>query len=397
MVDHEIPRSVLGNEGQRALNPKAWPDRELALSGEVWEHAGTICADMSASHAQAHDPPFPSTTLLPRRRRALERLGAVALQASALEATEPMKHTSSATPALGRALLDPLVLLLGAVCLLVLSDRPAARSDPPEVDYWHAGKAEISRFRLEQSRYGETREGDLIQVFVTEDFLPELQVKSERGNPTERGAVHILKLNSLRKFVTGIYDYSMMRSSFVPMETGEGPQLIKSTTSSQDWCGQRWLQVNRRADRLHVERRSYFELPADRRFSIAETWMEDELWTRIRVAPSKLPRGEVQMVPGTFDLFLDHRAFQPESAVVSRHQLEGDLDRLEVHYANIGRTLSIDFERASPHRIVAFVESQEKDGKTIDTRGTRTHQVMDDYWNHKSLADEGLRSSLGLK
>ncbi len=301
------------------------------------------------------------------------------------------------SPLLGRVLLDTLVVLLGTACLLSSSGCHSPVPHQPDADYWHAGKAEISRFHLEQARYGETREGDLIQVFVTEDFLPELQVKSEQGDPTERGAVHILKLNSLRKFTTGIYDYSTMRSSFVPMEASEGSQLLKSTTSSQEWCGQMWLQFNRRGGNYDIERHSYFEREADRRFSIAEAWMEDELWTRIRVAPDKLPLGEVQMIPGTFDLLLNHRAPKAESAVLSRHQLEGELDRLEVHYEGIGRTLTIDFERAAPHRIAAFVERQIKDGQIIETHGTRTHQVMDDYWNHKSLADEGLRRNLGLK
>ncbi|MFT5288683.1 MAG: hypothetical protein ACI8QS_000423 [Planctomycetota bacterium] len=310
---------------------------------------------------------------------------------------QPMERNFPATPALGRILLDSVVVLLGAACLLSSSSRPAPSTHQSSTDYWHAGKAEISRFRLEQARYGETREGDLIQVFVTEDFLPELQVKSERGDPRERGAIHILKLNSLRKFTTGIYDYSMMRSSFVPMETDEGPQLIKSTTSSQEWCGQMWLQVNRRGGKYNVERRSYFESEADRSFDVGATWTEDELWTRIRIAPDKLPLGEVQMVPGSVDLFLNHRPFKAESAVVSRLQLEGELDRLEVNYADLGRTLTIDFERAAPHRIASFVERQEKSGQVHETRGTRTHQVMDAYWNHKSLADEGLRRSLGLQ
>jgi len=42
-------------------------------------------------------------------------------------------------------------------------------------DYWYAGKAEISSYKLEQARYGELRDGTAALIFVTEDFLPEVQ------------------------------------------------------------------------------------------------------------------------------------------------------------------------------------------------------------------------------
>ena len=49
-------------------------------------------------------------------------------------------------------------------------------------DYWYAGKAEISSYKLEQARYGELRDGTAALILVTEDFLPELQVKADRQN-----------------------------------------------------------------------------------------------------------------------------------------------------------------------------------------------------------------------
>ena len=296
---------------------------------------------------------------------------------------------------------------LGLVALVALTNSssppvapgPVRGRTPQQADpraYWHQGQAEISRFRLEQSRYGETREGDLIQVFVTEDFLPGPQVKSERGDPAERGAVHILKLNSLRRFRTGLYDYALMRSTFTPLQAGEGPQLLKLTASMQEWCGQMWLQLNRRGQEYHLEGHSYFEAEADRRTRLGVTWTEDELWTRIRTAPELLPEGELWMIPGSFDIFLQHRPLRAERARLTRRQLEGDRDQLEVSYDGIGRSLTITFEHSFPHRIEAFIERQTEGTVVFETRATRTHQILEDYWNHKGLADEGLRGRLGL-
>ena len=48
-------------------------------------------------------------------------------------------------------------------------------------EYWYSGKAEITSYDLEQARYGELRKGEAVLVFVTEDFLPEEQVKVNKA------------------------------------------------------------------------------------------------------------------------------------------------------------------------------------------------------------------------
>ncbi len=69
-------------------------------------------------------------------------------------------------------------------------------------DYWYAGKAEISSYQLKQARYGETREGNAVLIYVTEDFLPDAQVKADNQNESN---VPVLKLNATKKFNTGNY------------------------------------------------------------------------------------------------------------------------------------------------------------------------------------------------
>ena len=57
--------------------------------------------------------------------------------------------------------------------------KPAFKPSKDFYDYWYGGKAEISSYKLEQARYGEMREGSAVLVFVTEDFLPDEQVKAD--------------------------------------------------------------------------------------------------------------------------------------------------------------------------------------------------------------------------
>ena len=81
--------------------------------------------------------------------------------------------------------------------------------------YWYAGKAEIKTYDLIQSRYGELHKGMATVIFVTEPFLVKEGVKPD--NPT-KNQIPVLKMNLLKKFGTGIYPYSMMLSTFTPLQ-----------------------------------------------------------------------------------------------------------------------------------------------------------------------------------
>jgi hypothetical protein len=45
--------------------------------------------------------------------------------------------------------------------------------------YWSEGKAEVNVYEVSQNRYQENHPGQLISIFVTEDFLTDKQVKNE--------------------------------------------------------------------------------------------------------------------------------------------------------------------------------------------------------------------------
>ena len=56
------------------------------------------------------------------------------------------------------------------------------KKHPKFSEYWYAGKAEITSYKLTQNRYGELHQGTAVNIFVTEDFLPEKQVKADNQN-----------------------------------------------------------------------------------------------------------------------------------------------------------------------------------------------------------------------
>lgn len=261
-----------------------------------------------------------------------------------------------------------------------------AEDHPDYASYWHAGLAEISRFALTQSRYGQPREGDAIFVFVTEPFLPEAQVKHER--PDQEADVAVLKLNATRTFLTGIYPYNLMTSSFAPTD---GSPSLKVTATVTEWCGMAFAQLNRREGQVEAELRSYFQSEGDRDFRMDDVPFEDALWQELRRDPSALPTGETRLVPAMHALRLHHNELRPYDAQAELEE-DGELSRYTIRYAELSRRLVIEFETAFPHAIVSFEETDR--GET--TRGVRTHSIMDAYWGHNNNDDAYLRSALGL-
>jgi hypothetical protein len=300
------------------------------------------------------------------------------------------------------------IILLTTLSVVYLHYMPVALSLPEEKDfhsYWYNHGAEITRFELEQSRYGEIHPGYAILIFVTEPFLPDIHVKSDYESSRKK-SIPVLKLNLIKRFNTGIYDYSMMKSVFtpIPTEKQQYSKTLKVSTTRQDWCGHVYLQYNLEGDHYKVKQYSYFEMEGDKTFTIPSVHLEDEIWTRIRIAPETLPLGEIKMIPGSF--FTTIRMIEPgaENAFAeltnTREGDRGDVSQYTVMYPSLKRTLSIRFNRKFPYDILSWSETYTsgsgKNSIILTTKARRTHAVMMDYWNKNSVKDLELRKKLGL-
>ncbi len=260
--------------------------------------------------------------------------------------------------------------------------------------YWHQGKAEISVFDVEQRRYGQMRRAQQVNIFVTEDFSAQKQVKLD--NPEAAGAdrTPVLKLNALRRFPTGIYDYSVIISVFSPMNTPES-RALKATWSVQDWCGQVFAQANRQPDQTYQFRQfSYFEREGDTDQALRPDLLEDELWTALRLHPERFEdMDKIQMLPSVLFFRFQHLPLQAYEAALHIEKSEKE-SILRVQYRSLLRQLSIRFETAWPHRILGW---EETDNGQITTRATLRRIRMSDYWNQNDNASETLRDSLQLR
>ena len=78
----------------------------------------------------------------------------------------------------------------------------------------------MNGYRLVQPRYGAKRAGTAVLIYVTEDFSDSLRVKADPGKHPASDVYPVLKLNAVRDFQTGIYDYNVMTSVFARVAAG---------------------------------------------------------------------------------------------------------------------------------------------------------------------------------
>ena len=282
-----------------------------------------------------------------------------------------------------------------------------ALSDPTPINteqfknYWYSGSAEITSYNLEQARYGEIHKGYAVSIFVTEDFSKSKHVKLDDPASNKGDSVKILKLNLIKKFNTGVYRYSIMESVFTPIMYKDYPHTLKLTSSSQEWCGNTFTQINLDKDNYNVQLLSYFESEGDQKYSVERTFLEDEIFTRIRLNPETLPVGKIKLIPSLIVSRLKHLKIKPVQANATLKKLNEKEIQYSLVFPDTDRKLSIVFNKNFPHEINAWEETYKSgfgpNAKQLVTKATKNKSINLDYWNKNDNLDKILRSRLGIE
>lgn len=270
------------------------------------------------------------------------------------------------------------------------SNLPKAKDH--DYSYWYQGKAELNRYKLSQSRYGEIREGHAVLIFVTEDMNLDKQVKADYPNRVE--STKVLKLNFTKKFLTGIYPYSLMTSTFTPLDSDSYSNSLKVSTSTQEWCGHTFMQLNREKDSYNWSQYSYFESEADASGKIQCDILEDEIWNFIRLYPERLPTGKISIYPSTQFLRLKHAENRVYEAEASISKSDGQ-NSYTLDYGE--RVLEITYDSSFPHTILEWTEGYKnpKGGfiEAYTTSAKLEKQILSPYWSQNSNADSTYRKN----
>lgn len=259
--------------------------------------------------------------------------------------------------------------------------------------YWYDGTAEISSYQLKQSRYGELHNGTAVLVYVTEPFSKKSNTKADYSNPAN---ISVLKLNTTKKFNTGIYPYSMMTSTFFPFEKEE--HSLKVTSSIQEWCGMTYLEMKNDAN-FNFNLNSYFEGASFDNKEIEHTILENDLWSLIRLNPNSLPLGKQKIIPSVFYLNATHKEIKPYTAFITIEKGKESI-HYKITYPELNREIIINFETKFPNTILGWSETHPsgygKNKKILTTEAKRITTIKTTYWNKNKNEDKHLRGQLGL-
>lgn len=250
-----------------------------------------------------------------------------------------------------------------------VEDNPLAK-DQAFQQYWYVGLAEINTYELTQTLDTSQQTGQAQLIFSTEDFNTEKQVQVQSGSDSE--ATSVLKVNLIQKIAAGIYEYSLMNSTFTPTNYVVFPYSLKVTYSHQNLLGQEYSQLNWKGQKFLYEGKSYLAQEVQKDTSFKTAWLEDEIWNRIRLNPQTLPEGEIEMVPSLAYLRQTHQAV---GAVACKATLEENKDslstkvskRYSIEYPEKHRKVSIVFEAQFPFKILNWENTITENGKEITT------------------------------
>lgn len=118
--------------------------------------------------------------------------------------------------------------------------------------YWNSGKAEFQTYKAKIKKYGYLRNAQVKIIIVKEPFDLNKRVKSL----TAAKVLDVIKMNYIQTVSTGVYDYNQMVSIFFDRSSG---RTIKFTMSSQDGCGNSYMQYDFVKDNHNFIFNSYFD------------------------------------------------------------------------------------------------------------------------------------------
>jgi hypothetical protein len=283
--------------------------------------------------------------------------------------------------------------------ILILAPGPAA-AEKGFGSWWYDGKAELNGYNLEVSRYGQTRVGHSVMIYVTEPFSESRRVKVDDHTKNPADTFGVLKLNLVRDFQTGIYDYNTMVSIFARDNTFEP---VKLSFTSAEWCGHVYEELAFDEKRVHGNYFSYFDSESGvldigyPRGGVAE----DNLFILLRgLREDYLQPGEsrsVDYLPGVFHSRLAHEGMDWTKARISR---SADTETVVVAAGEFDvfvYTIDIDGDRdgtfyiesAYPHRIVQW-------SLLPDIKGELAGSARLSYWGLNGEGQESYLEDIGL-
>jgi hypothetical protein len=257
--------------------------------------------------------------------------------------------------------------------------RKAATAAPAPVfpdeafrNYWTTGKTERTFYDLRRVQPDEPVPGEAVLIFTAGAFRTDTQEPLDDAGATayeRRRAVPVLTMSQERPFAADSSARPALTAVFMPIDTKLFPHTLQVRLSFGK-SGSVGQQLSLRSRQYHLTSSPPEE--GETRFDRA--WLEDELWTRLRLSPESLPTGEVDVVPGLLFSRLNRRQPRPEPAIASRRDTTFGAQHVGVYtldYPGLKRRVALFFGKNAPYPIAGWEETTLEQGQSLTTRATR--------------------------
>ncbi len=317
---------------------------------------------------------------------------------TALSATAAAAALARCTPGGSRSTVDARPSQLpssssGGTRSLPRWGRPRAGASSRFWQQWGDGKAELIGYDVITPRYGHLRSAEVAMIYVTEPFSRRTLIKDDSAQGDDR--MDVLKVNVSEKFLTGVYPYSVMTSTFCPTDAIRAERFspAKIALSAQEWCGHVYLGVWPDERAFALRGMSYFasEGDTDDRVECPDNCLyEDALLVQLRELDGPFNNGrdwEGSLVPALWRNRRSHQPLVAEPARITRRELDANVTRFQLEAGAFSKRF--DVEKAGDKRIVAWQSSDGGRGRIL--RSTRMP-----YWQLNGPGDEARRAEFGL-
>lgn len=300
-----------------------------------------------------------------------------------------------------------LAALLSAAYWWLPVNAVQAAADFPGAGFWAIwgdGKAELAAYDLAMPRYGEMKRGTAVSIMVSEPFSASARVKADPGKHPDKDVFPVMKLNLVKDFQTGLYDYNDMLSSFLALKAvnGRAPgTLTKAVYSRQEWCGSTFNLALFDAFKIRATLHSYFDGEGDQQKEIRNDLRgipDDQLifWARGMAEPWTKP-GDIVALP-----YLTSAEHSKETLVwkqaqfkrskvlrkipVGQEQIEAEVFTVQV-IDGVKKEFTV--EKFGARRLLRWEFSNGE-------RGTLIKSARLKYWDLKTKGGEEALKQLGL-
>jgi hypothetical protein len=232
------------------------------------------------------------------------------------------------------------------------------------IDYWKNGKIEIVKYELKEDSISVGESSLMFRI----DYV-------EGVNKSD--SIQVLVCDFIGKIHKENYEYSAMTSTFLPLNLSLRPHARKIINSVQEPEGNSFLELFQIPKSYEIDSKNTFKEKTKEHFILERKNLEDELWAKIKMNPTDLPTGDIEIIP-SFAYWQSARKspniYEAKAELKNYSEKEFTGKKLKIYsldYPDLKRNLSIVFEGEFPFEIVGW--KRISDGKVAIGVRTVSH------------------------